>query len=368
MPSGQRDLDAKSAQHADVLGSASVLTESAPNPTNFEVGQQLPEGLLVLSENQFALSVLTHLAEMEAGASSPHVFLQGPAGSGKSALVRTATQLVLRQIPSWRVLSLTAADFAARFTEAAETRAFRAFRKQFQHVDLLVMEDLQAISGRFEPQQQLVAAWDDALAHQCRLVVTCRTGPREVGGLLPEIVNRCHGAVQIPLRQPGLASRRMLLEHWTESVNMTPEVVPFVAQQFEVSSRELQGLATQLKSLGQARGKRVDLELVRTHLLGQHPQVSVNSADIAKCVARHFQVTLADLRAKSRQPGLVLPRQCAMYLMRELTNASLKAIGQFFGGRDHTTVMHACHKVETLLPEQADLRQDLAKIRAILQS
>jgi len=371
---GQPDVDVSlSADRSNDADCGPPLTNVLDHFPTFEVGQIAPDGLLVLPENQFALSVLAGLATAETGVSSPHVFLYGPAGAGKSNVLRSATAILTAENPTWRTLTLTAADFAARFTEAAETRAFRAFRKQFQHVDLLIMEDLQAISGRFDPQRQLIAAWDDALAHQCRLVVSCRSGSREVGGLLPEIVNRCHGAIHAPLSLPALPSRLRLLEHWTGQIALTPEVLPFVAEKFAVSPRELQGVVTQLKSLSQSRFNQsrqgqLELEAVRSHLLGQHPRTTPLSADIAKCVARHFQVTLTDLRAKSRQPGLVLPRQCAMFLIRELTDASLKVIGQYFGGRDHTTVLHACHKVQSLLPEQPDLRQDLAKIRTQLLS
>jgi chromosomal replication initiator protein len=364
VPLGQPDADVLLATLDE--GAEFPLSEILDGVADSNAGKTGTSGFLSLPENRFGYHVLTSLGSAELGISSPHAFLYGPAGSGKSHLLRAAVESLSAENPTWRVLILTAAEFAARFTEAAETKAFRAFRKQFQQIDLLIMEDLQALSGRFEPQLQLVAAWDDALAHQCRLVVSCRSGASEAGGLLPELVNRCHGAVQVPLKLPAVASRQELLQFWTRGLKLTSEVVPLISQQFDVSPRELQGLATQLKSLAQTKKGVLDADFVRQHLLGQHPQMAPNSSEIAKCVARHFQVTLADLRAKSRRTGLVLPRQCAMYLMRELTNSSLKAIGEYFGGRDHTTVLHACQKLQSILPEQADLRQDLAKIQTQL--
>ena len=368
VPSGPSDVEtAASVTRALEPDGSDALSAPLDASLAYPLGETIAEDLLVLPENQFALSVLAHVEDFDTGTSSPQVYLYGPAGGGKSNLLRTAAQLLGTRYPAWRILILTAADFAARFTEAADTKAFRAFRKQFQQVDLLIMEDLHALSGRFDPQRQLVAAWDDALAHQCRLLISCRSGIHEVGGMLPEVINRCHGAIQVPLRLPNARSREMLLKHWTRTLTLTPDVIPFVARHFEVSPRELQGVATQLTSLGQTRRGTLDLSLVQKYLLGQHPATSLSSAEIAKSVARHFQVTLSDLRAKSRQPGFVLPRQCAMYLIRELTSASLKTIGEYFGGRDHTTVLHACQKLETLLPEQPGLRQDLAKIRTLLQ-
>lgn len=329
---------------------------------------------LVLPENRFAHSVLISRDPAVADAATtdvvvPPVYLHGPSGTGKTHLVRAAVRQWEGAHPDWKILTITAAEFSARFTEAADNREFRNFRKQFQRLDVLAIEDLSALAKRLEPQHQLVALWDDLLAHQCRLIITCRTSAAEVAGLIPELVNRCHAAVCVPIRLPSPNSRERLLAHWAQALGMAlaPEVIPFLAEKFAVTPRELFGAITQLRGISQQRRQPLDVELVRRHLLGQHPSRVFSIAEIAKSVARHFQVTLADLRAKSRQPNLVLPRQCAMSLIRELTDQSLKKIGDYFGGRDHSTVLHACHKFDSLLPDQPDLRQHLAKIRLQLQ-
>ena len=325
---------------------------------------------LVLPENRFAHSVLQSWDSPPNGEPQPPIFLYGPSGTGKSHLVQATLRQLSENQPDWKTLALTAADFSARYTEAAETRGFRAFRKQFQQLDVLAIEDLHALTGKFEPQRQLVAMLDDVLAHECRLIVTCRTSAAEVSGLIPELVNRCHGAVSVPVRLPAMASRERLLNHWAKNSGLllAPEVTPFLAEKFAVSPRELQGILIQLRSISQQRKLTLNVDLVRRHLLGQHPHRVFPVPEIAKSVARHFQVTLADLRAKSRQPRLVLPRQCAIFLIRELTDLSLQKIGDYFGGRDHSTILHACHKLNSLLPDQPDLRQHLAKIRTQLQA
>ena len=325
---------------------------------------------LVLPENRFAHAVLLEWDVPSTTDSLPPVYLYGPSGTGKSHLIRAAQGHLSDAHPEWKMLSLTAADFAARYSEAAETNGFRAFRKLFQKLDLLAIEDLQALSGKLDPQRQLAVMLDDALAHQCRLIITCRTSAAEVSGLLPELVNRCHGAIHVPLRQPGQGSREKLLKHWAAALSLplTPDVIAFIAEEFRVSPRELYGVMTQLRAISQPRKLPLNIELVRRHLMGQHPHREFPVPEIAKCVARHFQVTLADLRAKSRQPRLVLPRQCAIFLIRELTDWSLQRIGTYFGGRDHSTIIHACHKLVSLLPDQPDLRQHLTKIRAQLQA
>lgn len=324
---------------------------------------------LVLPENRFAHSVLLAWDTAPDDEAPPPVFLYGPSGTGKSHLVRDAIQRLAASHADWNTLSLTAAEFSARYAEAAESRGFRAFRKQFQQLDVLAIEDLQALAKKFEPQRQLVAALDDAVAHHCRLIITCRTSAAEVPELIPELVNRCHGSVSTPLRLPSAGSRERLLNHWATvaGLSLAPDVIPFLAEKFAVSPRELSGLLTQLRSISQQQKLTLNLDLVSRHLLGQHPNRVYPAAEIAKCVARQFQVTLSDVRSKSRQPRSVLPRQCAIFLIRELTDLSLQKIGDYFGGRDHSTILHACHKIETLLPEQPDLRQHLAKIRTQLE-
>lgn len=324
---------------------------------------------LVLPENRFAHSVLTSW-DTPHGELSPLVFLYGPSGTGKSHLIKATLQQLSETQPDWKTLSLTAADFSARYAEAAESRGFQAFRKQFQRLDVLAIEDLQSLSGKLEPQRQLVAMLDDIVAHNCRVIITCRTSAGEVSGLIPELVNRCHGGIGASLRLPAQASRERLLNHWirTSGLTLAPDVIPFLAEKFAVSPRELHGLLIQLRSISQQRKLTLNVDLVKRHLLGQHPHRVFSVPEIAKSVARHFQVTLADLRAKSRQPRLVLPRQCAIYLIRELTDLSLQKIGDYFGGRDHSTILHACDKLISLLPDKPDLRQHLAKIRTVLQA
>ncbi|MES2789363.1 MAG: DnaA/Hda family protein [Planctomycetota bacterium] len=325
---------------------------------------------LVLPENRFAHSVLLAWDLPPTTEPLPPVFLYGPSGTGKSHLIQAALRHLSETHPGWTTLALTAADFAAGYAEAAETRGFRVFRKQFQRLNVLAIEDLHALSGKFEPQRQLVAMLDDVVAHDCRLIVSCRTSAAEVSGLIPELVNRCHGAISVPLRLPALNSRERLLNHWIKisGLSIAPEVAPFLAEKFVVSPRELHGVLIQLRAISQQRKLTLSVDLVRRHLLGQHPNRVFPVPDIAKSVARHFQVTLAELRAKSRQPRLVLPRQCAIFLIRELTDLSLQKIGEYFGGRDHSTILHSCHKLISLLPEQPDLRQHLAKIRTQLQA
>lgn len=323
---------------------------------------------LVLPENRFAHSALMSWGEADGEDVAP-VYLYGPSGTGKSHLVRAVLSHVSDGFPNWRTLTISGAEFLARCSDAADTREFRTFRKQFQKLNVLALEDLSAITRRTEPQYQLASIWDELLAHQCRIVVTCKTSAAEVKGLIPELVNRCHAATTVPIRRPNSSSRERLLGHWSQALRLSfaPDVVPFLAQKFAVTPRELFGLLTQLRSISQQRRQPLDVEVVRRHLLGQHPSKVFSIAEIAKSVARHFQVTLADLRAKSRKPSLVLPRQCAMSLIRELTDQSLQKIGDYFGGRDHSTVLHACQKVEELLPDQPDLRRHLAKIRIQLE-
>lgn len=326
------------------------------------------ESFLVLPENRFSHHVLESWSEDTADHTTSFVFVYGPSGTGKSFLVQSLTKQLQEFHPDWRIKTTSAVDFLAQFSDAAESNSFAKFRKQFQRLHVLAFEDLQGLSNREDAQRQLKLILDDAIAHDCRVVITCRTSVAEAGTFIPELIDRCHGAVTIPIRLPSLSSRQRLIQHWTREFDpgWDPEISEFLATQFAVTPRELYGLVTQLKSLSEMKKQTLGLDAVRKHVLGHHPQRKMVAGEIAKCVARHFQITLAALRSESRQPKVVLPRQCAIFLIRELTDWSLKKIGEYFGGRDHSTILHACQKMSSLIPDRPEVRHHLHKIRAQL--
>jgi chromosomal replication initiator protein len=235
--------------------------------------------------------------------------------------------------------------------------------------DVFICEDLQALETSASAQDRLVAAMDLVLSCGGRAIITGNRLPGEML-LSQKLVSRLHGGTCATLRAPEVAGRRMLLEHFSRRANLllSPDAVTFLAERLAVSPRELAAAVAQLAALSKAeRQGLVSLDLARRFIADDVPAPAPTIAEIARAVARQFDVPLRDIQSESRMRRLLLPRQCAMYLARELTEDSLADIGRFFGRSNHSTVAHACNRIRLSLPEEPSLRRQLWAIRQVLR-
>jgi chromosomal replication initiator protein len=269
--------------------------------------------------------------------------------------------------PELRVQQWTAAEFAAEFAEASTRRTIPLFQSVTRQVDLMVLEDLQSLEGRPETQTQLLSLTNELLANECQIVWTCRKSPGELVKFLPRLINRFRGGVLAAMRLPGPASRQSLVEHFAASrqTGVTPAAMRNLASNLAVSPRELQAAVGRLAAIARQERRAIDADLVRKFLAHDLPPPKLKLEDICREVARQFGTTATDLRSRSRDRRSALPRQCAMFLARELTRGNLVQIGKFFGGRDHSTVVHSCQRFVALLEDDADLRSTLNQIRHV---
>ena len=343
-----------------------TVLQPAGNRAHF--GSTGSDRFLVLPENRFAYTAITDLAAEPRRHAAPLIYLYGPSGTGKSHLARHCARLRVRDNGDHRTRMLTAADFAARLAEASETQTIPDFQQSFRNLDLFVLEDLHSLENRPESQRQLLSILDDLVAHETRILLTGRKPAGELEGFSAKLINRCHGGVSALIQLPGPASRESLLAHFAQSrhIPLSPEVSRILAEACAVGPRELLGLIVQLETTAQHERSRIDAAFVRRYLKADvtAPQLTVD--EIARSVARQFDISLTQLRSRARVRGLVLPRQCAMFLARELTSERLEKIGKYFGNRDHSTVVHSCNRIHEMLPEQAELRQHLSQIRRVL--
>jgi chromosomal replication initiator protein len=237
-------------------------------------------------------------------------------------------------------------------------------------VRLLVCEDVQILGPRRETQQQLLAAIDEVLDGGGLVLLTSTRMPGEIEGLSRKLVNRMHGGICANLDPPGEESRRRLIEHFltVEPVRLSPQEIETVARRYPVSPRELLGLLAQLSLETRARGhngKQRNLEEILADLSIDSP---LRMSRIAKVTARTFGVRVSDLKGPRRSQTITLARQTAMYLARELGRQHYAVIGEYFNRRNHSTVIHACRKIETLLDEDPRLAHDVETIREELVS
>lgn len=320
---------------------------------------------LVLPENRLACAAVMQLQRPVSGRVAPLVTVTGPAGVGKSHLARHLVRQAAGEVRAARLAHVTAAEFSAEFDEAQRRRSIAEFYEEYARVGLFICEDVHALRGKPGAQSALVSVIDTLLPEGGRVLLTIRRPPGEVPGLSRRLVDRCHGGVTAAMRVPDRASRAKLLALFSREVQ-TPvpgEVIEHLADKGPVVPRELRGLLLRLGQAAIRRKARIDLPLAMSLLNDEPPAHSSQVADIAKEVARQFGVSLRTLRSQSRNTESLLPRQAAMYLARDLIGAPYAEIGRYFDGRNHSTVVHACHRFQHVLRQDARVASLVESVR-----
>lgn len=323
------------------------------------------EPFVCLPENRFALTAVESWANARK-APAP-VYLYGPSGVGKSHLARHGLRLLAARKPTLRVVHQDASEFAAEFADASSRKEIARFQAEHRDLECFILEDVHALEGRPETQQQLLAALDDLAPLGCRMLWTSRKSPGELQDFSKKLTDRFHQGVTALLRLPNAESRKTLIEHFAHAheLPLTPALAGSVARRMPVSPRELLGIVVQLETRSRAAGRAIDPVLLRQVLSGAVAPRSLRLEEVARAVARHFQVTLTELRSPERSRHLMIPRHCGMFLSRELTDEGLAAIGEFYH-RNHSTVVHACDSVRAHAADDAALRSHLAQLRQTL--
>lgn len=310
---------------------------------------------IALRENAAAQLAVECVAECVCGrkpqrAINP-LFLHGPAGAGKSHLVSALLAEVTRHSPDLQVALLAAGDFEALLLSEGNRDVLKAARQ----ADLLVVEDMQHLPARVE--EAFVHVLDRGLARGQQLVCTALNGPAQLTHLPARLTSRLGSGLVSGLGALSPESRRVFLQDRCNrrGLNVETDVLTWLAEHVTGSARQLEGAITRLESLTWLHAPRLDVET-----LAEHFQVEVSLSRptverIAQRVSRYFQVEPRQLQARSRSRQALLPRQIGMYLARQLTELSLQQIGAYFGGRDHSTVLHACRKVEKALTHDVHL-------------
>ncbi len=322
------------------------------------------EKLLILPENRLAYTAVVAWAERKTA--GPAVYIYGSSGIGKSHLVRHGVRL-LRGARELKLRHVDASEFAAELAAASAARGVRQFQNSYRELDALVVEDLQALEGRLPTQQQLLTLVDELAAHGGRVLWTCRKSPGELIDFLPKLVSRFRGGVPVLMRMPEESSRQSLLEHFAAAhqIPLPPAAAAHLAREMPVSPRELQGLLLQLDQRARRADSIIQVPLIQQVLAAEVRPATIHLGDIARAVARQFGVTLAALRSPVRSQQVMLPRQAAMLLSRELTGAGLEKIGKFYN-RNHSTVVHACDRCRERMEADPELRIHLAQVRKLL--
>lgn len=321
---------------------------------------------LVLDENRLAWTAIDSLSRDEDSTSvrPESALIYGPSGCGKSHLC----DLLLGTHDDSAAI-VPSSDFVAEVTR--NYKAANTFDpvSEYSSLKLLILEDVQHLCRHQSAQRVFATLMDELRRSETTVVCTANQPPAELKGLIPRLANRFRGGLCVAVRIPGPASRIKLLSHFCShlQIGIPLPVIRLFANELSVSPRELLGLLLRFDDLATQQKTMPDARLARAFLNSEVAPSAIEVEDVAKAVARQFGVRLADMCSQARDQVVAVPRQCAMFLSRELTGAHYSKIGSYFGGRSHSTVLHACNRIRQQLDDDAGLRQQLKRARQMLR-
>jgi chromosomal replication initiator protein len=308
--------------------------------------------------NRVALNAARALAEPGAPRFSP-LFIHSPTGLGKTHLLHAIGHAVLESRPEANVLFMSAERFMFDFVQAVRGRDTFVFKSRLRAADLLMIDDLQFIAGKDATQEEFFHTINEIMGAGKRLVISADRCPQALDGVEARIVSRLGSGLVADIRLPDLDLRRRILEHKRAELDMAvpAEVLDLLAGRITGSIREMEGALNRIAAYAQLTGEVVTLDFavatLGDQLRGAQRRVTID--EIQKLVSQHFELKPLDLVSARRARAVARPRQIAMYLAKRLTTRSLPEIGRKFGGRDHSTVIHAVRRVEQLRDTDRDI-------------
>jgi chromosomal replication initiator protein len=297
------------------------------------------------------------------------IVLCGASGTGKSHLAWGLAAVWTARSQKRAAVYVPAVDFARQLTEAMQTKTVDDFRLRYRHVRLLAVDDLEHLAGKPAAQRELLFTLDALEAAGSHALVTAKRPPAELLGLMAGLQSRLSQGLVVPLALPGRAARLAILECLARArgVEFAQGALPMLADGLKGTFPELNSAIAQLEFGAAGTGRLIGPERVGEHLAQYNGSRRASLRQIASITARSFSLRLSDLRGPSRRRPTPTARALAMYLARNLTTDSLKQIGQYFGGRDHTTVSYSCRKTEERLRREPELQDALFSIQEELQ-
>lgn len=300
------------------------------------------------------------------------LFLYGGVGLGKTHLMQAIGHEILANNPNAKVKYVTSEQFTNDFVEAIRNHSTPQFHEEYRTVDLLLVDDIQFIGGNKQSTQEEFFHTFNALYNNNKhIVLTSDRDASQIPELENRLVSRFKQGLSTDITPPDLETRIAILRNKAEinHIDVSNETMTYIAGQIDSNVRELEGALTSVNAYAKMMNEPLTLDVAAKALRNYKNESSKNVTTIPRIqqvVADYFDITVEDLTGKTRKRSIVVPRQIAMYLAREITKDSLPTIGKEFGGKDHTTVMHAVERVETLLKESPDTRSDISSIKNLL--
>ena len=347
------------------------LEEGIPSGPRTRLNTALTFDTLVEgTANRMARAAAMHVATMPGQLYNP-LFIYGGVGLGKTHLMHAVGNKLLSERPDAKVLYIHAEQFVSDVVKAYQRKTFDEFKERYHSLDLLLIDDVQFFANKERTQEEFFNAFEALLAKKSHIIMTSDTYPKGLTDIHERLVSRFDAGLTVAIEPPELEMRVAILisKSRAEGSEMPEEVAFFVAKNVRSNVRELEGALRKILAYSRFNQKEISIQLARDALRDllsiQHRQISVEN--IQKTVADYYKIKVADMYSKKRPASIARPRQIAMYLAKELTQKSLPEIGELFGGRDHTTVLHAVRKITAERQQMADLNQQLHVLEQTLK-
>ncbi|MFH1846108.1 MAG: chromosomal replication initiator protein DnaA [Candidatus Omnitrophota bacterium] len=348
------------------LKSVFSSTRQVPESRYQEIGlnpQYTFDNFVIGQSNRFAHAASLAVCENLSKVYNP-LFLYGGVGLGKTHLMHAIGHESLKKYPRAKILYISSEEFTNQLIHAIRTRTTQKFRSMYRNVDVLLIDDIQFIAGKDSTQEEFFHTFNSLHDSHKQIVLCSDRSPQKINGLEERLVSRFAWGLIADIQLPDFETRMAILEKKSENaaVKVTNEVLCFLAEHIKTNIREMEGALIRVvaysKLTGQAMSPGLAREVLGEMISAEKKRITISN--IQKTVADFHGINESDMKTKKRTRALAYPRQIAMYLARDLTPHSLPDIGTFFGGRDHTTVLHACDKIET---EMKNKKETLAVVK-----
>jgi chromosomal replication initiator protein len=374
--SGGRPAGTGQGQHA------SAAAEPGPNKMHTIIEGKLRhrgalneeyvfDNFVVGKSNQLARAAARQVAENPGYAYNP-LFIYGGVGLGKTHLMHAIGNHLKAQKPDAKVVYLHSETFVGTMVTALQLNAINEFKRFYRSVDALLIDDIQFFAGKERSQEEFFHTFNALLEGGQQIILTCDRFHKEINGLEERLKSRFGWGLTVAVEPPELETRAAILMNKAEQchVELPNEAALFIAQRLRSNVRELEGALKRVIAHANFRGEAIDIELIKEALRDlfavQDKLVTIDN--IQRSVAEYYKIKMADMLSKRRNRSVARPRQVAMTLSKELTNHSLPEIGDAFGGRDHTTVLHACKQINRLRHSSTDIEEDYNNLLRSLSS
>ena len=354
------------------ISAPEIITSAAENSLKSNLNSAFTfDSFVEGKSNQLALAAAQQVAENPGGSYNP-LFIYGGVGLGKTHLMHAVGNALRERKPDAKIVYLHSERFVADMVKALQLKAIDEFKQFYRSVDALLIDDIQFFSGKDRSQEEFFHTYNALLERGQQMILTSDRYPKEIDGVEERLKSRFGWGLTVAVEPPELETRVAILINKAEQVGMdlSRDAAFFIAQRIRSNVRELEGALKRVMAHAQFSGRVIDIDLIRESLKDllalQDKLVTIDN--IQRVVADYYKLKMSDLLSKRRSRSVARPRQVAMALAKELTNYSLPEIGESFGGRDHTTVLHACRKVKELERIDREVERDLKHLYRTLSS